>query len=269
MEFMTKSELKEAVEDFSFGVISTAINLTLSLAVFGTITMTSGRSPAAVSRASELAANITGVNKEILKRAFWKSRNLGLLRRKRTRGKEHWIATQQGLKRLAAQIPTYQTERPWDGKIYLVTYDVPREKSRSRDKLREQLVRIGARRFQHSVYLILWDPTDVIKKFISEHDLSGLVIVSDTGTDGSIGEIDLDHLIWETFALEDLNQSYEAFIQQTKKKNRNPLQLGFHYLSILADDPQLPFELLGPTWKGDKAYRVFKKLFQNQTESLL
>lgn len=258
---MRKKNLQEAVEDVSFGVLSTAINLTISLVTFGAVAFGSGTTnPRAVSEAAETATNLSGVSKESLKRAFWQARNRGLLKRERKRGEEYWVATKLGRKRLAAKIPIYQTKRPWDRKLYLITYDIPEEKHHDRTRLRKLLETLGAGQFQYSVYLMLWDPTEILKKFIKDHSLTGSVIVSDTGTDGSIGDIDLDELAWEVFKLEELNARYEKFLQEVKNKTFHPLKLIFRYFSILKDDPQLPFELLGPTWLGDKAYHEFQKL---------
>lgn len=257
---MRKNELRESVSDFSFGLLSTALNLSIGLAAFGANAFTSGKSPSSISRAVEAAANVPGISKDSLKRAFWKAQNRGLLKRKRIRGKDFWITTEQGKQRLSSKLPTYYTNRPWNGRLYLVTYDIPVEKSSDSKRLRYYLKKIGARRLQHSVYLILWDPTEVLKTFIRDHDLSGMVIVSDTGSDGSVGNSDLDELIWEVFRLEELNNRYKNFLEKIKDKNQPPIELAFRYLSILANDPQLPFELLGPTWTGDKAYRKLKEI---------
>lgn len=266
---MRRRELQEKIEDFSFGVLSTSINLALSWVVFSTELMAGGRSPASVMRAVEAASGASGVNKESLKRAFWQAQNKGLLKRKRERGKEFWVATERGRKRLVAQFPTYFKDRRWDKRLYLVLYDIPEEQKRDREKLRQKLVKIGAGRLQNSSYLILWDPTEVLRNFIKENDLSGMVIVSDTGTDGSIGEKSLDELAWEVFRLDELNSRYQEFMNMTKSKELTAEQLVFFYLSILKDDPQLPFELLGPTWMGDRAFEALQKILGPQADLFL
>lgn len=257
---MRRKELREAIEDVSFGLISSAINLSLGLVVFGAITATSARRPSSVAKAVEEATNFQGINRDSLKQAFWKARNRGLLRRRRSKGQSYWSATELGKQRLKSKFPIYHTQRPWDKKLYLITYDIPEDKRRDRDRLRELLINLKARQFQHSVYLMLWDPSQPLKQFIKEYNLEGSVIVSDTGTDGSIGEMDLDQLIWQVFRLENLNNRYELFLKEAKKSQPNPIQLAFHFFSILADDPQLPFELLGPKWKGTKAYEKFAEI---------
>ena len=260
---MRTQKLRETVEDLSFGLLSTAINLALSLASFGVILSTSGRDPRSVAHAAEVAATLTGISKETLRRAFWKANNQGLLKRERRKGHGYWEATELGKKRLSSNFPTYHTERPWDKRLYLITYDIPEEAHADRTKLRENLLKIGARRFQDSVYLILWDPTEVLKQFLKEHAIAGQVIVADTGTDGSIGEKDLDDLVWEVFQLEMLNTRYKNLLEEVERKTLPSIKMFFHYLSILRDDPQLPFELLGPAWKGDRVYQAVEKIIKN------
>lgn len=266
---MRRRGLQEKIEDFSFGVLSTSINLSLSLVVFSAGLMTSGRSPASVMSAAEAASGITGVSKETLKRAFWQAQNKGLLKRTRERGKEFWEATGHGKKRLVSELPIYFKHRPWDKRLYLVLYDIPEEQKRDRERLREMLIKIGAGRLQNSSYLILWDPTEVLRKFIKRQGLSGMVIVSDTGTDGSIGEQSLDELVYEVFKLDELNGRYREFMRMTKSKELSAEQLAFLYLSILKDDPQLPFELLGSTWMGDRAFAALQNILGPRVDLFL
>lgn len=264
---MRNPQLRESIQDFSFGILSTAINIVIHLASVGAAISTSRPSPGAVWKAVEQASTSTGISKESLKYAFWKAQQLGLLSRTRIRGKEYWVATEQGLKRLEEKLPTYRNERPWDGRFYLVTYDIPEEKHYARDKLRNFLHQLGAGQFQQSVYLLLWDPTEALKRLIRSHDLKGFVIVSDTGKDGSIGEMDIDDLIWRVFNLEELNDKYRNFLSRALAKEGNPASLALLYLSILKDDPQLPYELLGPNWLGDKAYQKYKAIINRKTPS--
>lgn len=257
---MRNPKLRETVEDISFGLLSTTINLALGLISFSTTAFAPGAGRGAVWQAVEQSSRDTGINKDSLRYAFWKAKNLGLLQRRRVRNKYFWKLTDEGMRRFESKLPQYQKERPWDGKLYLVTYDIPEKKRYHRNKLRDYLIIIGARQFQQSIYLILWDPTEVLRSFIQAHDLKGLVIISDMGTDGTIGDVDLDTLIWNVFRLDDLNERYGSFLKQAELPEQQQSRLAFHYLSILKDDPQLPFQLLGPTWSGDRAYRRYLEL---------
>lgn len=265
---MRNKAITDAISDVSYGLLTTSINLAISLVIFSDEFASAGTNPWKVMRAFEFANTFPHLDKDVLKRAVWRAKHQGLLKREHERGRDFWIATDQGRRKLTATLPVYFKKRPWNGRIYVVTYDVPENLHNQRTGLRKFLLQLGARRFQQSIYLILWDPTQLLRTFVEAHHLTGMVIVSDTGTDGSIGEKSLDELIWEVFELEALNQRYKDFLNTTERDKSKPAQLAFNYLSILADDPQLPFELLGPTWLGDKAYETIKTRLGEEPSSL-
>lgn len=261
---MRNQDLREAIEDFSFGLLSTALDLSISLiAITGSISTTRSN-PASVWRALEELSARPSITKDSLKQAFWRAKNQGLLTRKQARGKIFWILTEQGKKRLTSTFPIYLKVRPWDKRLYLITYDIPEEQRAHRMLLQKVLRQLGAGQLQKSIYLLLWDPREVIKDFIRDHELSGMVIVSNTGTDGSIGEKSLDELVWKVFRLEEVNSRYAEFIRHYQQKQLPSMQLAFQYLSILKDDPQLPFELLSPIWTGTKANGIFNSLISTK-----
>lgn len=168
--------------------------------------------------------------------------------------------TEIGKKKLTSVIPFYDEKRIWDGRVYLVTYDLPREKNNLRNILRLYLRKIGAGMLQQSVWITPYNPTDILKKFFEEKDLNELVIISSIGKDGTIGDIDLKQLMEKVYDLSSLNERYREFIVEAEKNKLTPGQCIFNFLSILNDDPQLPFTLLPENWIGQKAYFVFKRL---------
>lgn len=175
----------------------------------------------------------------------------------------HAAITQYGKNRLKEKIPTYQLKRPWDGRIYLVTYDIPENLRNQRDILRRFLVRIGCKPLQESVFLTPYNPRAIINEFINKQKIGGKVIVSDVGRDGGIGESNIQDLILRLYKLENLNDRYQEFINNFREEIKPVYKLHLQYLSILQDDPQLPFELLPPGWLGDKAYQYFLKLISS------
>jgi len=168
--------------------------------------------------------------------------------------------TKQGRRRLSEIIPQYRKKRPWDKRIYLVTYDVSEERRDDRDLLRETLKRIGCAHLQDSVWLTPYNPKGILETFVEAHSLHGSIIVSDTGTDGAVGDRSLKELIREIYNLENLNDRYKSFLYEfsKSKKDASVDTVASHYLSILQDDPQLPFELLPTDWRGDEAYELYE-----------
>lgn len=172
------------------------------------------------------------------------------------------ILTRQGKRRLTSILPVYIKNRLWDGKLYLVTYDIAEKYKAVRDLFREHLKRIGARMFQQSVWLITYDPTDVLADFINTRRLEGSAIISCFGKDGNIGSEDVKSLVTRVYKLDELNKRYVEFIERfsSSKTKISIAKVAFSFYSILQDDPQLPFELLPDDWKGDEAYKLFKKI---------
>lgn len=169
--------------------------------------------------------------------------------------------TKLGERRLENILPFYDEERIWDGKIYLVTYDIPESKRKVRNYLRGFLKRIGCGMLQQSIWVTPYNPTIHVKEFIEEQSLDdGLVLVSSIGKNGTVGQLTLPDLIEKVYKLSALNQRYLEFIKISKGGKASKSQLIFLFLSILKDDPQLPFSLLAKDWVGDKAYQIFKKL---------
>lgn len=195
------------------------------------------------------------VNYEVIKNAIQTARKRGWV--KTVRRKAPPEITEAGKRRLASVLPTYDEKRDWDGRMHLVTYDIPEEKKHDRELLREYLRRIGCGPLQDSVWLTPYNPIDTLRTFIEGKGLRGTIIVSDLGKDGSIGEGDHRAMAVRVYKLEELNTRYETWLAEVEEEEVDHFRV-IRYLSILKDDPQLPFALLPPWWKGDVSYRKVK-----------
>lgn len=199
-------------------------------------------------------------NSATLAQAFRRLRKKGLIQSLREQVTTPRI-TEEGRKRLKAIIPVYDADRIWDGRVYLVTYDLPRTKNYQRNLLRDYLKKIGCGMLQESVWLTPYNPKELIEEFVGRYKLeSELAIVSSLGKDGTVGERQLPELVEEVYNLPQLNSRYREFLDEAKKGKSSKEKLLFAYLSILKDDPQMPFELLPDDWFGDDAHKVFQKL---------
>lgn len=165
--------------------------------------------------------------------------------------------TEAGRSRLRAIIPVYDQKRVWDGRLHLVTYDIPEKKRKDRNALRTRLIRLGCAKLQESVWLTPYDPIDSLRDLIRESGLDGTVIVSNLGTNASVGEEDVLSLLIRIYDLEALNTRYKSWLSRFSSGAIDQYAI-ILYLSILKDDPQLPFALLPKWWKGDRAYQQVK-----------
>ncbi len=194
---------------------------------------------------------------DTLKQAMKKARHLGLIKK----ASRHALPkiSEAGRKRLAQRIPAYDAVRAWDGRLHLVTYDIPEKRAEDRWLLRDYLRAIRCGRLQDSVWITPYNPVDLVREYVRAHALSGTIIVSDVGTDGSVGDEDTVALVVRVYGLEKLNDRYEEWIAEVERHGKVDHWAMVFYLSILKDDPQLPFALLPKWWKGDTAYRLVKE----------
>lgn len=169
--------------------------------------------------------------------------------------------TKLGENRLKRIIPFYDKERIWDGLIYVISYDLPRKKNKERDYLRRYLKKINCGMLQQSIWITPYNPTILLSNFINKNNLDGeLLIISSIGKDSTVGGMSKAELMRKVYPLIRINMRYGEFIYNFKNGKINRDGLVFLYLSILRDDPQIPFSLLPDDWLGEKANMLFNKL---------
>ena len=258
--------LSRAALALTEGLFSHSVDMTLWLLVYlGELSIpfhTYGKTWRAAAAADRLLYRI---NYDVIKNAMITARKHRYIKSVR---RHAWPEiTEEGKQRLARMIPFYDTKRLWDGRMHLVIYDIPERQRDDRWMLREYLRRIGCGRLQDSVWMTPYNPIDTLRSFIADHALGGTIIISDMGKDGSIGEEDLRGMIVRVYDLEALNERYEDWFDDTQSYDVDQWSV-VRFLSILKDDPQLPFSLLPPWWKGDRAYKKVKDILKNYVNSL-
>lgn len=248
-----------AVTTLDFVVLSAA--LTGGMILYGP----SGKDLYA-SQKTQRALKMTGLmykkwDESAFRRAVGRAAGEGLIKRI----SDGFKLTETGKKRLREFLPSYKQPEPWDGKLWLVTYDIPNDKRYSRDHFRNWLFEIGCRMIQESVWLSVKDPKPWIKDSMSSMK-KGNIIVSCLGKDGSIGNENVSELIYRVFELKQLNKAYKNWMKTAEKQNDKSvlLSLGFRFLSLLRQDPMLPKDLLPQDWVGNKARRIFETEIESE-----
>lgn len=207
----------------------------------------------------EVDKDFENFNYQDFKRAVNYLRRHGLVQA----GKDLWLLpkiTETGRQRANSLIPEYVKDRIWDGRIYLITYDLPVDKNKERNYLREFMRKIGCGMLQKSVWMTPYNPKKLIDDLVKEKNLEELIIVSSVGKDGSVGSFDLKDLIERVYHLVEINSRYRQLLFEYKENKLSKNQYVFQFISILKEDPQLPFELLPEEWVGEDAYVIYKKL---------
>lgn len=255
--------IKEALLDLTEGFLSSVTDVILMELFFGLNLLVAGSYSGSVYRASRAAEEMfESVKIGTVKTTCHQLKNKGYITY--VRGKNaaaNAKLTKAGLERIKNILPQYKKDRPWDGRLYLITYDVPENRNRDRDTLRQLLRKLGCGLLQQSVWVTPHNPKGILEKAIKEYGIFGDIIVSDTGREGNIGKTNFKELMERVYNLHMVNDRYAEFIKKYKSRGRGSKEyLMFKFLSIVEDDPQLPYELLPDNWLGDRAYASFKKL---------
>lgn len=207
-------------------------------------------------------------NYQSIKNALNQLTKTGLIHRTRKRSQLEITITKEGSERINQLFPTYRTSRPWDGHVYLISYDIPTKYNKARDLLRLYIRRTGGALLQESLWLNPYNPQSIIEEFIEERSIPGTVLISKMGTDGAIGDEKLAELIARIYEYASLTEQYNGFIHTFQHaKNPSPIASAMKYTSILRNDPQLPFELEPKGFPAQKAYTLFDAIRKKYTPS--
>lgn len=260
------------------GLLSSISELILCWIAFSAEVMAEGRTPGGIYRAMRNSSDAV-YGREFIKKldydstynALYYLKNKGLLAMTKDKLKSNAI-TQAGKQRLAQNFPAYLINRPWDGKVYLITYDIPETQRQKRDLLREFIKRLGCAILQRSVWVSVYDPRQMLHDWNREHQVEGSLIVSDVGRDGSIAGQTIPELAGRVYRLDEIDSLYRSFIfkyeDYHKPSQVNQWELMLDWATCLERDPQIPFELL-PSWFSDKkANKLCKKLMLPQIREI-
>jgi len=190
-----------------------------------------------------------------------------LLGRDRFRGafrniqKKGWInenldVTSKGQKRLKSILPQYFEEKKWDGKWYIVSYDVPENKRWLRKVLRNTLQELKFGPLHKSLWISPYNFLGDIEKIVHQYNLETYVLLAISDKLGREPSEALAERIWN---LGETNNQYKEFIREVESRKLADSEIVFQYLSILHQDPQFPADLLPPDWQGQEAHRIYEK----------
>ena len=229
---VSKRELKRKVLRVSDGVLSRVIDLTLISIAYGFEASIGGYSNVGLAY-GKAEKDLGELNSETIKNSLYQLKRKGFIQTAR----EGFLLpkiTEEGKKRIEGVLPKYDDKRVWDGRVYIITYDLPRDRNNERNILRSFLKKIGCGSLQYSVWMTPYNPNILIEDFINERNLENeFILISSLGKDGTIGNKNLPELIDMVYDLSGLNSRYAEFIQKyEKRKFLSKDQLVFSFLSI-------------------------------------
>jgi len=256
MAKQSRKKIRRQVSKLTSGIFDTIIDSCLFVFWLHVNGIAVSRGKMNIFQAIDNSVSLTKVTHiNSLKRAIYKATTRNYLEKKKT----YFKITQKGINRLKRKIPIYEKNRPWDGIIYLITYDIPEKRRRKRDYLRDFIEKLGCALLQRSVYLTPYNPKKLISNFVKENKVAGLVLVSELREGSYIGGKPIDQALRKIYNLDKLYHQYVAFIKKAEKGEFQGTELIMKYLAILKKDPQLPFELLPGGWPCKRANKYFRK----------
>lgn len=169
---------------------------------------------------------------------------------------KNYQITERGWQKIKSLTPAYQKPEHWDGKWYLVVFDIPEYLRRKRDILRNRLIDLDFGMLQKSIWLSSCNYLKVINKLVGYYHINDYVLTTVTSNIDNQGDKELANKVW---SLDKINKAYQDFITEYKKAKKSDISDKFLYLNILKQDPQLPIELIPEDWVGERAARIAKR----------
>lgn len=165
----------------------------------------------------------------------------------------------QTYRKLEEEAKLYQKKRIWNGKIYLVLYDIPTHANKMRSLLRQFLKEFGAASLEDSVYICLYNLRSSLKEFINSHKIPGVILVTEMTEGSSIGDEPLKQLINRVYQTDKLNQDYYYLWQEIKGRNKLFTKYLFRFMYLNKSDPKLPLQFLPKPWYGSLVEEFLQK----------
>lgn len=217
-----------------------------------------------------------GHNEQAVRAAVSRMSKQGWVKSERRGNKSFYSLTEQGIVRMeeASRRIYKETSPAWDGKWWILLYNIPEEKRHLRDKLREELTWSGFGPLSNSCWLTPNNLRKEINVLIKKYKIEKFVTLFEAEHEGMQSHEELVKRCWD---LNEINDRYADFIEQYSQKyiihkdkiKKNEMSdskcfvesalLVHEYRKFLFIDPSLPSELLPDKWLGDSATTLFKE----------
>lgn len=221
-----------------------------------------------------------GLSEQAVRVAISRMVSQGWLVAHKAGNRSFYSMTPRGKKRLdEAGERIYKETAPsqWNGKWCIATYNIPEKQRQLRDQFRKDLMWMGFGMLANSVWISPIDLSESVKDVTRTYKMEEFVEVF---TAEHLGFADHKHLVEKCWNLNEINQSFEAFIQQWRPQYEQFLQnvernepiadsfcfvektkLVHEYRKFLFIDPGLPAELLPDYWMGAEADVLFREYY--------
>ena len=192
-------------------------------------------------------------------------RKHGYLRDIATNRKVYLRPSVKGEKKINWEVSIKRREGKWDGKWYIVAFDIPEKYKQARENLRKKLYDLGFGLLQNSVFISPYNYFRELKILAEKNQIKPyLKFIVAEEIDDSL------ELIQASWNFEELNIKYMEFINKCERlefKNLNFFKrmiifksLEKELANIFKEDPQLPKEVCPKNYLGEKAREYLRRL---------
>ncbi|MCW2646250.1 MAG: transcriptional regulator, PaaX family [Pseudonocardiales bacterium] len=214
------------------------------------------------------ALGLLGFNEKAIRQALIRIRTSGLLNTVKVGRRSLWELSSTGYQLMDEGMHRLESlnreDRAWDGRMYLVSVDVPQRDRAIRHTITTRLGWAG----YASIAPTLWVSTNpaaeqVAQRLMAELELPSFSLVAEHGAIG-----DIHRVIRDAWDLPGVAVEYRTFIDEfSSMQPRNPddyfvarAQIGHQWRRFPFIDPGLPREMLPKNWAGVPASKLYRKL---------
>lgn len=172
--------------------------------------------------------------------------------------------TEKGFHELCLDFPSFRyLKDKWDGKLRIISYEIPESKRELRDRLRREMQGWGLGPWHRSFWLtphpIVSSLRDLVagkqeEQYIQAFESDHVFGDKNTLIDKVWGKSTLDKKYRELF------KKWHGILSGNGEKNDKFTSVVKEFVTLLREDPGLPQELIGQNWIGFEAMNIFKEI---------
>jgi len=172
--------------------------------------------------------------------------------------------TEKGFNELSLNFSFFRyLKNSWDGKLRIISYEIPEKKREIRDRLRREMQGWGLGPWHRSFWLTPHPVINTLKELVAQKEEEKYIQAFEA--DHSFGDRDI--LIEKVWGKSTLDKSYRELFKRWHEilssgedKTDKFKKVVTEYVGMLRQDPGLPKELVGEGWIGYEGWSIFNEI---------
>jgi phenylacetic acid degradation operon negative regulatory protein len=180
-------------------------------------------------------------------------------------GKENqYCLTDKGFAELCLEFPFFRfIKNTWDGRLRIISYEIPEKKREIRDRLRREMQGWGLGPWHRSFWLTPHPILTTLKSLTSQKEEEQYIQAFEA--DHRLGDKQvLIEKVWNKSSLDKayrgLFKKWHEILSSNEEKVNKFKKIISEYIVLLRQDPGLPKELIGENWIGFEGWNIFKEI---------